>query len=213
MLSTTAPNYDGREMTSLEWIVVHDTAGGAPTHTAESFALNQVQANNNPTNTYISWHFTVGTDGIFQSLPLDEVAYHAGDGTGTPFYWTNSNVTATENVAQPAATAQPTVQVQTQAPQATASVAQSTAVAQPTTATTTTVTTAQASAQPVTQTTVAAAPTVATTTTAQPVAASAVTAKAPAATTTVTTTTAPAVWSFLAIVSVVRLTSWPHTVQ
>ena len=99
---------------------------------------------------------------------------------------------ATENVAQPAATAQPTVQVQTQAPQATASVAQSTAVAQPTTATTTTVTTAQASAQPVTQTTVAAAPTVATTTTAQPVAASAVTAKAPAATTTVTATTAPA---------------------
>ena len=67
--------------TSTEYVVVHDTAGGAPTHTAESFALNQVQANNNPTNTYISWHFTVGTDGIFQSLPLDEVAYHAGDGS------------------------------------------------------------------------------------------------------------------------------------
>ena len=67
--------------TSTEYVVVHDTAGGAPTHTAESFALNQVQANNNPDNTYISWHFTVGTDGIFQSLPLDEVAYHAGDGS------------------------------------------------------------------------------------------------------------------------------------
>ena len=67
--------------TSTEYVVVHDTAGGAPTHTAESFALNQVQANNNPTNTYISWHFTVGEDGIYQSLPLDEVAYHAGDGS------------------------------------------------------------------------------------------------------------------------------------
>ena len=67
--------------TSTEYVVVHDTAGGAPTHTAESFALNQVQANNKPDNTYISWHFTVGTDGIFQSLPLDEVAYHAGDGS------------------------------------------------------------------------------------------------------------------------------------
>ena len=67
--------------TSTEYVVVHDTAGGAPTHTAESFALNQVQANNNPDNTYISWHFTVGEDGIYQSLPLDEVAYHAGDGS------------------------------------------------------------------------------------------------------------------------------------
>ena len=67
--------------TSTEYVVIHDTAGGAPTHTAESFALNQVQANNNPDNTYISWHFTVGEDGIYQSLPLDEVAYHAGDGS------------------------------------------------------------------------------------------------------------------------------------
>ena len=66
---------------STEYVVIHDTAGGLPTHTAESFALNQVQANNNPTNTYISWHFTVGTDGIYQSLPTDEVAYHAGDGS------------------------------------------------------------------------------------------------------------------------------------
>ena len=67
--------------TSTEYVVIHDTAGGAPTHTAESFALNQVQANNNPDNTYISWHFTAGEDGIYQSLPLDEVAYHAGDGS------------------------------------------------------------------------------------------------------------------------------------
>ena len=66
---------------STEYVVIHDTAGGSPTHTAESFALNQVQANNKADNTYISWHFTVGEDGIYQSLPLDEVAYHAGDGS------------------------------------------------------------------------------------------------------------------------------------
>lgn len=66
---------------STEYVVIHDTAGGSPTHTAESFALNQVQANSKADNTYISWHFTVGEDGIFQSLPLDEVAYHAGDGS------------------------------------------------------------------------------------------------------------------------------------
>lgn len=66
---------------STEYVVIHDTAGGSPTHTAQSFALNQVQANNKADNTYISWHFTVGEDGIYQSLPLDEVAYHAGDGS------------------------------------------------------------------------------------------------------------------------------------
>ena len=66
---------------STEYIVVHDTAGGAPTHTAESFALDLRNQNNKENNQYISWHFTVGEDGVFQSLPLDEVAYHAGDGS------------------------------------------------------------------------------------------------------------------------------------
>lgn len=75
---------------STEYICVHDTAGASPTHTALQFAQGQVQKNNNPQNTeYISWHFTVGTDGIYQALPLDEVGYHAGDGSreyGTIWY-------------------------------------------------------------------------------------------------------------------------------
>ena len=72
----------GIKHTSTEYVVVHDTAGGLPTHTAESFAQNQQQKNTNEANReYISWHFTVGTDGIYQSLPTDEVAYHAGDGS------------------------------------------------------------------------------------------------------------------------------------
>lgn len=71
----------GIKKTSTEYIVIHDTAGGAPTHTAESFAINQEQANAKENNDYISWHFTVGEDGIYQSLPLDETAYHAGDGS------------------------------------------------------------------------------------------------------------------------------------
>ena len=66
---------------STEYIVIHDTAGGAPTHTAESFAQDLRNQNNKENNQYISWHFSVGEDGIFQSLPLDEVAYHAGDGS------------------------------------------------------------------------------------------------------------------------------------
>ena len=75
---------------STEYITIHDTAGAAPTHTALQFAQGQVQKNTNKQNTeYISWHFTVGNDGIYQSLPLDEVAYHAGDGSreyGTTWY-------------------------------------------------------------------------------------------------------------------------------
>lgn len=80
---------------STEYICVHDTAGAAPTHTALQFAQGQVQKNNNPQNTeYISWHFTVGTDGIYQALPLDEVGYHAGDGSreyGTTWYSSTYN--------------------------------------------------------------------------------------------------------------------------
>ena len=80
----------GIKQKSTEYVTVHDTAGALPTHTALSFAQNQLQKNNNSKNTeYISWHFTVGNDGIFQSLPLDEVAYHAGDGSreyGTTWY-------------------------------------------------------------------------------------------------------------------------------
>ena len=72
----------GIKKTSTEYVVVHDTAGGAPTHTSLQFALDQYNKNNNDKNTtYISWHYTVGDDMIYQSLPLDEVAYHAGDGS------------------------------------------------------------------------------------------------------------------------------------
>lgn len=75
---------------STEYICVHDTAGAAPTHTALQFAQGQVQKNTDAKNKEsISWHFTVGTDGIYQALPLDEVGYHAGDGSreyGTIWY-------------------------------------------------------------------------------------------------------------------------------
>lgn len=81
--------------TSTEYICIHDTAGALPTHTALQFAQSQQQKNTNKSNTeYISWHFTVGNDGIYQSLPLDEVGYHAGDGSrvyGTTWYSSTYN--------------------------------------------------------------------------------------------------------------------------
>lgn len=76
MLSTTAKNYDGREMQSLEFIVIHDTAGSSSTSTAKA------NSNwcNNPTNTNSSWHYTIGNDGIYQQIEDNMIAWHAGDG-------------------------------------------------------------------------------------------------------------------------------------
>ncbi|MFA7126594.1 MAG: Ig-like domain-containing protein [Bacilli bacterium] len=77
MLSTTAANYDGNQMESIEFIVIHDTAGSGSTSTA--------WANShwctNTSNTGSSWHYTIGNDGIYQQVEDDMVTWHAGDGT------------------------------------------------------------------------------------------------------------------------------------
>lgn len=74
-----------------KWITIHDTANAAAYADAEAHAayLQTLTAANKP----VSWHFTV--DGgcikegkmikppqIYQHLPLNESAYHAGDGNG-----------------------------------------------------------------------------------------------------------------------------------
>ena len=76
MLSTTAPNYDGRQMQSIEFIVIHDTAGSGSTSTA--YANSHWCTN--PSNTGSSWHYTIGNDGIFQQVEDNMVTWHAGDG-------------------------------------------------------------------------------------------------------------------------------------
>ena len=76
MLSKSAANYDGRKMKSIEFIVVHDTAGSPSGSTAKA---NSGWCNN-PSNTGSSWQYTIGNDGIYQQIEDDEVAWHAGDG-------------------------------------------------------------------------------------------------------------------------------------
>lgn len=66
---------------STEYIVVHDTGNPSKSANAEMHNRYIKNLNQNPEATYISWHYTVGDDGIYQHLPLDEVAYHAGDGS------------------------------------------------------------------------------------------------------------------------------------
>jgi N-acetylmuramoyl-L-alanine amidase CwlA len=77
----------GTKLTSVEFITIHDTASTPASATAEAHAnllINGFSA---------SWHYAIDEDGAFQSIPLDEVAWHAGDGSRT-FGLTDTGVKA-----------------------------------------------------------------------------------------------------------------------
>lgn len=57
------------------YITVHDT--GDAVHSAEWW--NELETTND--DRQVSWNFTVGDTTIYQHVPLDEVAWHAGDGS------------------------------------------------------------------------------------------------------------------------------------
>ena len=67
--------------TSTEYIVIHDTANTAATANAEMHRRYITNLNNSESSDYISWHYSVDEDHAIQHLPLDEVGYHAGDGS------------------------------------------------------------------------------------------------------------------------------------
>jgi len=56
-----------------EYITIHNTGNAGTTGKLNSnYVVNQ--------NEYVSWHFTIGCDEVYQHLPIAESAYHAGDG-------------------------------------------------------------------------------------------------------------------------------------
>lgn len=68
---------------NVVWVVVHDTGNsntGAGARMHANYLMNQVLNNGRQA----SWHYTVDPTEIFQHMPLDEVAYHAGDGSSVP---------------------------------------------------------------------------------------------------------------------------------
>lgn len=71
----------------LRYITVHDVGG-----------TGDAQANarycNNPGGREVSWHYTVGNDGVYQQIPDDELAWHAGDGTWDPVEFYDTGVIA-----------------------------------------------------------------------------------------------------------------------
>ena len=92
---THGKNRTGIKKTSTEYIVVHDTGSAAPSATARAHAnWLQNMTKDEASASYVSWHFTVDENEIIQHLPLDEVAYHAGDGQtvyGDIYYNTDYN--------------------------------------------------------------------------------------------------------------------------
>lgn len=80
---TDGKNRTGITKTSTEYIVVHDT--GSPSKGANATMHNNYIKNLNystdPDKRVVSWHFTIDDTLCYQHLPLDEVAWHAGDGS------------------------------------------------------------------------------------------------------------------------------------
>ncbi len=73
-LSSSALNFDARTFDHPEYIVIHDTwnPNGAGAATAAMVT--------SASNTKTCWHFSVGNDGVYQSLSEYQYGKHAGDG-------------------------------------------------------------------------------------------------------------------------------------
>jgi len=73
-LSSNALNFDARTFDHPEYIVIHDTwnPNGAGAATAAMVT--------SPSNTKTCWLFSVGNDGVYQSLSEHQYGKHAGDG-------------------------------------------------------------------------------------------------------------------------------------
>lgn len=81
--SSEIPNEYKYNDDNVVWIVVHDTGNNNAGSGAELHARylhNQI----NEGGREASWHFTVDSKEAYQHMPLDEWAYHAGDGSRKP---------------------------------------------------------------------------------------------------------------------------------
>lgn len=74
-----------RSTDQIEFVTVHDTA--TLTGTVVNIASGMASGST-------SIHYTVGNYMTYSVVPEKYIAYHAGDGTGTPFVWNNTNVKA-----------------------------------------------------------------------------------------------------------------------
>lgn len=76
-----------------QYVTIHDTAG---TQSSSNAANNSAWCTN-PTNS-TSWHYTVDQSSVYQQLPTDEIAYHAGDGRTRYFDLIDTGMKATSSI-------------------------------------------------------------------------------------------------------------------
>ncbi len=81
IISASLPNRTNEKQTSTIYITVHDT-GNNSVGAGASAHNNFIHGGGGGEN--VSWHYTVGNDGIYQHLPMDETARHAADGMTVP---------------------------------------------------------------------------------------------------------------------------------
>lgn len=78
----------------VKYITVHDTAT-THSHTTAYNLANNLKSKTDTT----SWHYSCGSGIVFQSIPDNEVAYHAGDGTTVPLEFIDTGIKAVDNKA------------------------------------------------------------------------------------------------------------------
>jgi N-acetylmuramoyl-L-alanine amidase CwlA len=75
--SSNTDKRSNRLRSETRYITVHNTGMNDPSHNAK--LLNDIQHRKDGREA--SWHFSIDDTDVYQSLPIDEVGYHAGDGT------------------------------------------------------------------------------------------------------------------------------------
>jgi len=88
-------NRPGAKLTGPKYITIHDTAN--PSKGADALMHARYLKGDDAANRPASWHFTVDDQRVVQHLPLDEVAWHAGDGSKGPGNTTSIAIEICEN--------------------------------------------------------------------------------------------------------------------
>ena len=90
-ISTSLPTRPGTKM-KYRFVVFHDTAGAGA---SENAAWTANYCANGAATRDSSWHFTVDSQSIYQTIPIDEIAWHAGCGTDVDLTFKDTKVPAT----------------------------------------------------------------------------------------------------------------------
>lgn len=71
------------------YVTFHDVGATGTAESTSNYCTNKT--------TETSWHYTVGNDGIYQQLPLNEIGYHAGDGTKVALEYYDTKIQAPDD--------------------------------------------------------------------------------------------------------------------